>query len=112
MALAVPTMFLANIIEVQYWHITKVLPAMPMKSLQMMRPALFWTNPMQAVGIAETQRIAPMVRRAPNLSHMGPLMNLMATVPATEAMLEFQICCFVRLRVSLTSGKSGAMANH
>ena len=32
-AFAVPTMFFANIIDVQYWHITKVEPANPMNAL-------------------------------------------------------------------------------
>lgn len=112
MALAVPTMFLANIMDVQYWHMTNVLPAMPMNSLQTMSPALDWTNPMHAHGIALAIRITPMVKRAPNLSHIGPLTNLIATVPATEAMLEDQMSCVVSPSVAFTSGSKGAMANH
>ena len=74
-------------------------------------PALL-TRPVHAHGMEQSIKSTPMRIRAPYLSHMGPLIKRMNTVPATEQMLDVQICCFVRPSEFLISGRSGAMANH
>ena len=49
--------------------------------------------------------------RAPILSQSGPLTKRIRIVPATEQMLDVQICCLVRPRVAFTSVRRGAIAN-
>ena len=69
------------------------------------------TRPVSAHGIDAPISRTPIKRRAPYLSHMGPLMKRMTMVPATEQMLDVQISCLEIFSVSLISGKRGAMAN-
>mmetsp|Transcript_21581 Transcript_21581/g.45634 ORF Transcript_21581/g.45634 Transcript_21581/m.45634 type:complete len:206 (+) Transcript_21581:1181-1798(+) len=110
-ALAVPATSLVNIREVQNWQHTKVDPPSPMKKRRTERVAALLTRPVQAQGIEQSIRSTPIRRRAPYLSHIGPLMKRMKTVPATEQMLDVQISCFEMPKVSLISGRSGAIAN-
>ena len=69
------------------------------------------TKPVKAHGMDANIRMIPIGIRAPYLSHRGPLTNRRKIVPATEQMLDVHICCLVRPSVSLTSGRSGAIAN-
>mmetsp|Transcript_49771 Transcript_49771/g.105832 ORF Transcript_49771/g.105832 Transcript_49771/m.105832 type:complete len:206 (+) Transcript_49771:1369-1986(+) len=110
-ALAVPATSLVNMREVQNWQQTKVDPPSPMKKRRPARDAALLMRPVQAQGMEHAIKRTPIRIRAPYLSHMGPLMNRMNTVPATEQMLDVQICCFEIFSVSLISGRRGAMAN-
>mmetsp|Transcript_2278 Transcript_2278/g.3915 ORF Transcript_2278/g.3915 Transcript_2278/m.3915 type:complete len:206 (+) Transcript_2278:1175-1792(+) len=110
-ALAVPTTSLVNMREDQYWHMTKVPPAMPMKRRNITSPVAELTRPVKAVGMEAVHRTTAKRMRAPYLSHAGPSANRMRMVPATLTMLAVQICFFSSWRVSLISGRSGAMAN-
>jgi len=74
------------------------------------------TRPVKAVGMEANIKMIPIRMRAPNLSHIGPLMKRMKIVPSTEKMLDVQISCLVRpippsSGGSLITGMSGAMAN-
>merc|ERR1719223_1520325 len=110
-ALAVPTTSLTNMREAQHWHMTKVDPPKPMKKRSTAREVALFTNPVMAQGMEAKARMMPIGMRAPYLSQRGPLTKRRKMVPATEQMLDVQICCLLIPRVSLTSGRSGAMAN-
>mmetsp|Transcript_13031 Transcript_13031/g.17463 ORF Transcript_13031/g.17463 Transcript_13031/m.17463 type:complete len:211 (+) Transcript_13031:1011-1643(+) len=110
-ALAVPTTSLVNIREVQYWHMTNVPPAKPMKRRRTARPAAELTRPVNAVGIDAKHRMTVKRIRGPYLSHAGPRTNRMKMVPPTPAIEDVQICCLVKSSVSLISDRSGAIAN-
>jgi len=69
------------------------------------------TKPVNAQGILAAINSTPIKIRAPYLSHIGPLMNLMKIVPATEQMLDVHTCSFVRPKLVLISGIRGAIAN-
>ena len=97
--------------DVQYWHMTKVLPPKPMKNRMTASEVALLTRPVNAQGILAKHRIMLMGILAPYLSQRGPLMNRRKIVPKTEQMFEVQISCFVSPRVILTSESSGAMAN-
>ena len=90
---------------------TKVEPPNPMKKRRTARDAALLTKPVKAQGMDAKQRMMLMGIRAPYLSQSGPLTNRRKMVPATEQMLDVQICFLDRPRVSFTSGNSGAMAN-
>ena len=68
-------------------------------------------KPVKAHGILAAIKSTPIKIRAPYLSHIGPLINLMKIVPATEQMLDVHTCCFVKPNVVLISGSNGAIAN-
>mmetsp|Transcript_2639 Transcript_2639/g.3513 ORF Transcript_2639/g.3513 Transcript_2639/m.3513 type:complete len:116 (-) Transcript_2639:207-554(-) len=70
-----------------------------------------FTRPVNAVGIEAHIRITPMGIRAPNLSQTGPLTKRIKMVPATEQMLDVQICCLSIPKLFPTSLSRGAMAN-
>mmetsp|Transcript_53970 Transcript_53970/g.161526 ORF Transcript_53970/g.161526 Transcript_53970/m.161526 type:complete len:201 (-) Transcript_53970:403-1005(-) len=110
-ALAVPTTSLVNMRDVQYWHMTKVDPPMPMKKRRTARAVASSTSPVRAVGTEAKQRIKAMGMRAPYLSQSGPFTKRMKMVPPTEQMDDVQICCLLNESVVRTSERSGAMAN-
>ena len=110
-AFAVPTTSLVNMREVQYWHMTNVLPPKPMKNRRTASEVALLTRPVQAQGILAKHRMILMGILAPYLSQRGPLMNRSKMVPATEQIFEVQISFFVSPRVILISASSGAMAN-
>mmetsp|Transcript_20977 Transcript_20977/g.45526 ORF Transcript_20977/g.45526 Transcript_20977/m.45526 type:complete len:169 (-) Transcript_20977:262-768(-) len=110
-ALAVPATSFVNMRDVQNWQQTKVDPPSPMKKRRVASEAALLTRPVHAQGIEQSINSTPMRIRAPYLSHIGPLMKRMKTVPATEQMLDVQICCFEIPNVFLISGRSGAIAN-
>ena len=56
-ALAVPTTLLVNIRLVQYWHMTKVPPAIPMNNRRTASPMALLTRPVQAVGTEASVKI-------------------------------------------------------
>mmetsp|Transcript_23246 Transcript_23246/g.65867 ORF Transcript_23246/g.65867 Transcript_23246/m.65867 type:complete len:217 (+) Transcript_23246:895-1545(+) len=110
-ALAVPTTSLVNMRLDQYWHITKVPPATPMKRRSTARPVAVCTRPVHAVGMEAEHRTTANKMRAPYLSHPGPRTKRMKMVPPTPTMLEVHTSCLVILRSSRISPRSGAMAN-
>mmetsp|Transcript_1471 Transcript_1471/g.2348 ORF Transcript_1471/g.2348 Transcript_1471/m.2348 type:complete len:214 (-) Transcript_1471:132-773(-) len=115
-ALAVPATSLVNMRLVQNWQQTKVDPPKPMKNRRIAREAALLTRPVKAHGMEANIRRIPIRMRAPNLSHIGPLMKRMKVVPSTEQMLDVQICCLERLIPPssigfLITGRRGAIAN-
>mmetsp|Transcript_23247 Transcript_23247/g.65872 ORF Transcript_23247/g.65872 Transcript_23247/m.65872 type:complete len:217 (+) Transcript_23247:895-1545(+) len=110
-ALAVPTTSLVNMRLVQYWHVTKVPPASPMKPRKMMRPLAELMSPVMAVGMEAPHSMTANRTLAPNLSHNGPTTKRTAMVPPTPAIDDVQISCFVNPKSSLISLSSGDMAN-
>src|SRR5210317_877362 len=82
-----------------------------MKKRRAARDPALLTRPVKAQGMEAAARMKPIGIRAPYLSQIGPFTKRMKIVPATEQMLDVQICCLLRSRVFLISGKRGAMAN-
>mmetsp|Transcript_11194 Transcript_11194/g.16785 ORF Transcript_11194/g.16785 Transcript_11194/m.16785 type:complete len:181 (+) Transcript_11194:1101-1643(+) len=110
-AFAVPTISLVNIRDVQYWHMTKHEPAVPMNKRRTVRPTDEFTRNVSAVGIEAAHRTIAIIKRAPYLSHNGPREKRITTVPATLKMLDIHIWLLVSSRVFFISGNSGGMAN-
>jgi hypothetical protein len=96
---------------VQYWHITNVPPARPMKKRRIIKPLALSTSPVQAVGIDDKQRTIENKTLAPYLSHSGPKRNRMKMVPVTPAIDELHISSFVNFNVCCISGRRGEAAN-
>jgi hypothetical protein len=111
MALAVPTMSLVKKRVVQYWHMTKDPPAIPIKRRRTANPPAELTSPVMAVGMAATQSTALMRMRLPYLSQSGPNRNRMKMVPPTPTMLAVHSSVAVKLRVFWISDWSGVMEN-
>jgi len=101
-----------NIRDDQYWHMTKVPPAMPMNRRRTARVAAELISPVQAVGIDAAQRTTVKRMRAPYLSHAGPRRKRMNIVPATPTILDVQISSLVSFSVIWISDKRGVIENH
>ena len=56
--------------------------------------------------------MAAMHLRAPNMSHMGPIMTRAKTVTVVPAKLDSQIWALVKCKVSLISPNKGLALNH
>ena len=82
-----------------------------MKKRMTQRDTYELARPVQAHGMEANISIKPMGMRAPYLSQSGPLRKRKKTVPATEQMLDVQICCLLSPSVFAISGRRGAMAN-
>ena len=64
-ALAVPATSLVNIVLVQYWQVTKALPAIPVNKRNTESPVEVFTNPVHMVGIPQMNRTTALIQRAP-----------------------------------------------
>jgi hypothetical protein len=111
MALAVPTMSLVKNRVVQYWHMTKDPPAIPMKRRRTANPAAELTSPVMAVGMAATHKTALMRMRLPYLSQSGPSRKRMKMVPPTPTMLAVHKSVADNPRDVWISDWSGVMEN-
>lgn len=110
-ALAVPTTSFANRTDVQYWHMTKVPPATPIKALRTYNCVAVCTKPVQAVGIDAKHRTTLKSTRAPYLSHRGPNRKRTAIVLPTPAIEDVQICFLLNPKSERISLSRGEIAN-
>mmetsp|Transcript_27810 Transcript_27810/g.67295 ORF Transcript_27810/g.67295 Transcript_27810/m.67295 type:complete len:265 (-) Transcript_27810:417-1211(-) len=108
---AVPAMSLANILDGQNCDMTKLDPAIPMKSRITARPVALLTSPTHAVGIDAAMRTNAMGSLAPYESQTGPIMILMKIAVTSFVMDDVHTSSFVKLSVSWISFSNGAGAN-
>mmetsp|Transcript_26303 Transcript_26303/g.47387 ORF Transcript_26303/g.47387 Transcript_26303/m.47387 type:complete len:144 (-) Transcript_26303:498-929(-) len=111
-ALAVPATSLVNMVHVQYWHVTKALPPIPVTNRSTLSPAAVLTNPVNIVGTPQMNNTAALIHRAPKISQNNPAIHRVTTAPATLHILEVQICSFVKSKDVCTSPNSGVTENH
>ena len=64
-ALAVPDTSLVNMVDVQYWQVTKALPPIPATNLITDSPAAVLTSPVNMVGTPQIIKTAAETQRAP-----------------------------------------------
>ena len=108
-ALAVPTISLANILSAQQALHTMLEQAQAISNRNKHSPVKVFANPTHALGIAAATRIMPSMIRAPYLSVNEPIPILKRTLPKTETVLVNQICCDVKSREIWISGRRGAI---
>ena len=90
---------------------TNVDPPNPIKNLKIVNPEAEFTKPVRPVGMAEKTRRMAMRIRGPNLSTYGPRRKRRKIDAIPADIEEDQICSFERFNVTLTSDRSGVMAN-
>ena len=114
MSMYLPTILLANIIEVQYWHGTNAPPIKPITNLSAINEAAELTNAAPPTARAPPIKIVACNLLGPNFSQRGPRAKRTKMVPRTlvspDVLVSFRV---MSLLLSLTIySRAGTMANH